>query len=67
MDHTSNKNFKVIREGFAEWDGRINELRERCDRMEKSMQIMLADIQNTKQVMALMTHQRGNIGSTVDH
>jgi len=62
MDHTSTKNFRAIREGFGDWNKRINEMSEKIDRLEQTVAQLTNEIAASKQLISVISSQ--NIGPT---
>jgi archaellum component FlaC len=62
MDHTSTKNFRAIREGFGDWNKRINEMAEKIDRLEQTVAQLTNEIAASKQLISVISSQ--NIGPT---
>lgn len=60
MDRTSNMNFKAVRHNFKSVSERLDEITERLNRMENTLIILQAEIQNTKQLAKFI----GNVGAT---
>ncbi|MEK9819961.1 MAG: hypothetical protein VW443_10290 [Pseudomonadales bacterium] len=62
MDHTSTKNFRAIRDGFNDWNIRINEMAEKIEHLEQTIAQLTNEIAANKQLIAAFTLQ--NIGPT---
>ncbi len=62
MDHTSVKNFRAIRDGFNDWNVRINEMAEKIEHLEQTIAQLTTEIATNKQLISAFTLQ--NIGPT---
>lgn len=61
MDSTSNKNFRAVKQNFLTVAERLDIITERLTRMENTLAILQAEINNTKQLAKFV----GNVGPTV--
>ena len=60
MDRTSNNNFKAVKQNFLTVAERLDLITERLERMENTLIILQAEINNTKQLAKFV----GNVGPT---